>query len=183
MTYGHPHMFVNVERPDYSAINWEDERASYDMRHVMRPDKAIFTLLPPEPMDGVLAHEIGHLERGDCGPFLRGMKRESARTTEFAADRAAAEITGKPLALAEALQRLHDYKSSLAAASPEFRVKRVPYRWRDQFRNMRDTQSSWRDAIHPSNAERIERLGTFAEAIEKGNFDTLPSGRTVFKGI
>lgn len=77
--------------------------------------------LEDEELDGVLAHELAHLERRDglwfpafallravfwFHPVVRWAVAEAVRTAEVAADDRAAALTGDPLGLARALTRV-----------------------------------------------------------------------------
>ncbi|MEO0653185.1 MAG: M56 family metallopeptidase, partial [Planctomycetota bacterium] len=84
------------------------------------PDRALDELTPDE-LEAVLAHELGHVVRGDAlwltvgqclaalcffQPLNRVARRGLALESEHLADRFAVELTGKPVSLAKSLARV-----------------------------------------------------------------------------
>ncbi|MGH2638414.1 MAG: M48 family metallopeptidase, partial [Rhabdochlamydiaceae bacterium] len=82
------------------------------------------SLLDDDELEGVLAHEIGHLQRKDsikkaiataykfAFPFdllARLVEAAVYREREFSADEYAARLTGKPASLASALLKIHEF--------------------------------------------------------------------------
>jgi heat shock protein HtpX len=176
-------------------------------------DRAVLSLLTVDELEGILAHELAHMERNDTFvqtlavtllrtlagvlslvvlPLLllaRGVDRGSAwasgrpdagsdglagdlqrgvtvlvslvlgplvlallahaRRREFAADRRAAEVTGRPAALARALSKIH------RAANPEWGIRSLLYVTGER----RRSEGMGRVlSTHPPIEERIERL-------------------------
>jgi heat shock protein HtpX len=166
----------------------------------------ILQILNRDELEGVLAHELGHVRNRDIllssivatiagaigllsraamwGAMLGGGRNRGgnplvmllvmilaplaaavvqmaiSRTREFAADRAGAEISGKPLALASALRKLEQGAKAIPlqhateATAHQFIVN--PF----SGKNMRKMFST-----HPSTEERITRLETIAQTM------------------
>ena len=183
-----PNAFATGRNPEHAAV---------------AVTEGIVRLLGAEELEGVLAHELGHVRNRDIlissivatiagaitmlsraamwGAMLGGRDRERgnplalilvvilaplaavivqmaiSRTREFAADRAGAEISGKPMALATALAKLErgaaavPMRSANEATAHQFIVN--PLRGR----GMASLFST-----HPSTAERIARLERIA---------------------
>jgi len=77
-------------------------------------DSSVLKLLEPKELDGILAHELAHLELKHNG---QGNRRED----EFAADKLAAERTGESQGLRSGLRKMDQFKQELRGAS--FRYK------------------------------------------------------------
>lgn len=186
-----PNAFATGRDPQHAAVAVTD---------------GILRLLNRDELEGVLAHELGHIRNRDIlissivatmagaitllsraalwGALLGGGGRERgsnplgmllvmilapiaavivqlaiSRNREFAADRAGAELSGKPLALATALARLER-----GAASTPFR--RATEATAHQFivNPLRGRGLSSLFSTHPSTAERIARLERIAAA-------------------
>lgn len=134
---------------------------------------ALADALPPEQLEAVLAHELFHVAHGDVRmtrrleavadarntEFVVGAVRDMMRQRELAADRAAALLTGRPQALAAALQSctprpgglppLGDLRAQLATGFV------APYEDGDDF--------YWH--THPTLGQRVEVLSRVATSL------------------
>ncbi|MCI4345525.1 MAG: M48 family metalloprotease [Thermoplasmata archaeon] len=90
-------------------------------REVIVLSSRLLRVLDPQEMEAVVAHELGHVRDLDSryltylrtlarllrwDPVLATVAGRLTRREEFAADLAAVELTGRPLALARALEKL-----------------------------------------------------------------------------
>jgi heat shock protein HtpX len=167
--------------------------------------EGIVRILNRDELEGVLAHELGHVKNRDIltasivatiagaitmlsraamwGAMFGGNQRERnggnplalllvmilapiaalvvqlaiSRTREFAADRAGAALSGKPLALASALSKLER-----GAAAVPFRRANEATAHQFIVNPLRGRGMASLFSTHPSTAERVERLERIA---------------------
>ena len=84
-----------------------------------------------------------------------------SRTREYAADKGGAEISGDPLALASALQKIENYAKNLSMRTAEMHPET------GQMMIINPLASTKRDSLfstHPNTANRIEKLQQLARA-------------------
>jgi len=196
---------INIPKPKVCIIPTDTPNAFATGRNpqhaAVAATEGILRLLSREELEGVMAHELGHVRNRDtlvstvaasisgaigalaqAGQFGMifggsGRDREGAnpivllimlilapmiamfvqmaisRTREFGADRAAAEMTGNPDALASALQRLEAY----ARRAPMPAVEGTQHMFIINPLKGSDVASLF--STHPPTAKRVEALG------------------------
>ena len=78
-------------------------------------DSALLKLVEPDELEGILSHELAHLE-------LKHNVRGNRREMELEADTLGAERAGNPLAISSALNKLEQFQRELRNASFRYKV-------------------------------------------------------------
>ena len=112
-----PKMYVlPTESPNAFATGRNPQHASVAVT------QGILQLLDDEELEGVLAHELGHVKNRDIltsSIAASLIQLAISRSREFEADKTGAATTGDPYALARALQKLDAYSKRIPMqASP-----------------------------------------------------------------
>ena len=167
---------ITSETPNAFATGRTPENA------VVAVTSGALSLLQRDELEAVLAHELGHIKNGDMFistvvAFMTGIAGSAgmllasilvpltvSRNREYAADKAGAEISGKPHALADALIRIeesvkqHPMEQGSPATAHLFIVN--PFNLERLHRLLYQPISA-----HPSTESRVERLRKMAQSL------------------
>lgn len=102
-----------------------------------------------------------------------------SRSREYAADRAGAEISGNPLWLASALQRLHEGTQAIPNATAEANPA-TAHMYIDNPLSGGGMRSLF--STHPPMEERIARLQAMAHEFQGGGYHAVPQAAQVRRG-
>jgi heat shock protein HtpX len=147
---------IPTESPNAFATGRNPQHASVAVTH------GILALLSDDELEGVLAHELGHVRNRDIGAIFMLLLAPIAamliqlwvsRTREYEADASGAHLTGNPYALASALEKISNVSRQVPLmASPNSAHLFIiaPLLSGATFANLFST--------HPPIQKRIERL-------------------------